>query len=419
MTDGRSGTIVIVEAQLSRSGIVWPEIAADLGYRTVFLSNDIDRYKKIPSFTDALCRDDVDIRVADTNSCDGILAAVAALTEPGDVRALFSHCDYNIVLVAEAAAKLGLPGLNTDSALKARNKLLARQAYLEYGVPAPDFEHALTPEEASWAAAKIGFPCVVKPLAAAGSVDVALCRTADDVLERFAVIAGKPLDIRGQPKPLGVLVEEYCQGYEVSVETVTFEGVTHVLGVIDKTLGSHPHFAETGHVFPSCLPSSITSELADVARAGLAATGHDFGAAHTEIRMTAAGPRLIEANGRLCGAELPDMIESATGIRLRHQVLAMHAGGSPCLDARYQRGAATRRFTAASSGVLRGIRGADEARAAFGVIDLSFEFRPGDTVKPAASSLDILGHVRTVASTQAEALRMADAASSHVTFVIE
>jgi S-sulfo-L-cysteine synthase (3-phospho-L-serine-dependent) len=419
MVDDRDGTIVIVEAQLSQSGIIWPEIAADLGYRTVFLTNDIDRYKKIPDFADALCRDDVDIHAADTNSRDGILTAVAALPEPGEVRALFTQCDYNIVAVAEAAAALGLPGLNASSALQARNKLFARQAYLEHGVQAPAFEHATTPEEASRAAAKIGFPCVVKPMTAAGSVDVALCRTADDVLERFAIIAGQPLDLRGQRKPLGILVEEYCQGYEVSVETVTFKGVTHVLGVIDKSLGPHPHFAETGHVFPSCLPSSVTSELADVACAGLAAIGHDFGAAHTEIRMTAAGPRLIEANARLCGAELPDLIESTTGIRLRHEVLAMQTGGSPCLAARSHRGAATRRFTAARLGVLREIRGTDEARAAFGVVDLGFEVRPGDMVKPAVSSLEILGHVRTVAGTPAEALRMADAAFSHVTFVIE
>jgi biotin carboxylase len=418
MVGGRNGTIVIVEAQLSQPGIIWPEIAADLGYRVVFLSNNIDRYKKVPSFAHALCRDDVDTRAGDTNSCDGILAAVAALPEPDDVRALFSQCDYNIVVVAEAAAKLGLPGLNVSSALRARNKLFARRAYLEYGVQAPAFEHAGTAEEAGHAAEKIGFPCVVKPMTAAGSVNVALCRNADEVLDRFAIIAGESLDLRGQRKPPGILVEEYCQGYEVSVETITFKGMTHVIGVIDKSLGPHPHFAETGHVFPSCLPSSITSELADVACAGLAAIGFDFGAAHTEIKMTAAGPRLIETNARLCGAELPDLIESATGIRLRHEVLAMHAGGSPGLTAWSHRGAATRRFTAARPGVLREIRGAEEARAAFGVIDVGFEVRPGDVVKPAASALEILGHVRTIAGTPAEALRMADAAFSHVTFVI-
>lgn len=419
MANDRDGIIVIVEAQLSRPGIMWPEIAADLGYRTVFLTNDIDRYKKIPDFADALCRDDVDIRAADTNSCAGILAAIAALPEPAEVRALFTQCDYNIVMAAEAAAALGLPGPNTDSALKARNKLFARQAYLEHGVPAPAFEHATTREEAARAAAKAGFPCVVKPMTEAGSVDVALCRTADDVAERFAIITGEPLDRRGQRKTPGVLVEEYCQGYEVSVETVTFKGMTHVLGVIDKSLGPHPHFTEIGDVFPSCLPPSVTGELADVACAGLAALGHDFGAAHTEIRMTAAGPRLIEVNARLCGAELPDLIESATGIRLRHEVLTMHAGGSPRLAARSHRGAAVRRFTASGCGVLREVRGADAARAAFGVIDLSLEVGPGDMVKPAASNHDYLGRVWTAAGTPAEALRMADAAFSHVTFVIE
>jgi biotin carboxylase len=409
----------MVEAQLSRAGIIWPKIAADLGYRTIFLTSGIDRYKKIPSFADELCAPDVDIRAADTNSCDGILAAVAALPESREVQGLFTQCDYNIVGTAEAARALGLPGLNPDGALRARNKLLARQAFLEHGVQAPVFEHATTPQEAASAAAKIGFPCVVKPMTEAGSVDVALCRTADDVMERYAIITAEPLDRRGQQKTPGILVEEYCQGYEVSVETVTFQGVTHVLGVIDKSLGPHPHFTEIGDVFPSCLPTSITGELTDVACAGLAAIGHDFGAAHTEVKMTAAGPRLIEINARLSGAELPDLIESAAGIRLRHEVLAMHAGGSPQLAARSHRGAAVRRFTAPRNGVLREVRGGDVARAAMGVVDLSLDVEPGDAVSAAASNHDYLGSVRTAADTPAEALRMADAAFSHVTFVIE
>ncbi|HET9079834.1 MAG TPA: ATP-grasp domain-containing protein [Trebonia sp.] len=412
------GVIAVVEAQLSQQGIIWPTIAAELGHRVVFLTNDPARYKKLPNFSAALERDDVDICVADTNSAEGVVAALMRLREKGALRAVYTQCDYNVAITAEAAVALGLPGLSPSAARKARNKLLARNAYREHGVPSPAFAHATTGEEAEQSARRVGLPCVVKPMTESASTDVALCWTVRDVLDRFAFITSQPLDRRGQHRTPGILVEEYCQGYEVSVETVTTADETKVLGVIDKSLGPHPYFTEIGDVFPSCLPDQVTTELVAVARAGLAAIGHDFGAAHTEIRMTADGPRLIEINARLCGAELPDLLQSALGIRLRHEVLGMHAGQEPDLTPRSRRGAAVRRFTAPASGALRAINGEAQARIGPGVAALAFDVKPGDIIARAVSNHEVLGHVRTVADTPAEAQRMADAAFSTISFEI-
>jgi biotin carboxylase len=416
MADESRKIAVVVEAQLSQPGISWPRIAADLGYHTVFLSNDVERYKKLPNFAPMLCADDVTVVAADTNSAEGILSAVSALPDSGQVRALYTQCDYNVAIVSEAAATLALPGLSPGAARLARHKLHARQAYLAAGVPAPAFAHATTEREAEAAIAAVGMPCVVKPMTESASTDVALCRDLADV---FAAITRQPWDRRGQARTPGILMEEYCQGYEVSVETVTVDGEVSVIAVIDKSLGPHPYFTEIGHIVPSCLPAPVTGELADVARAALKAIGHDFGAAHTEIRMTAAGPRLIEVNARLCGADLPDLIEAALGIRLRHEVLAMHAGHSPRLAAQFHRGAATRRFTSPRTGVLRDVKGVPEARDALGVVDVTFDVRPGDAVESAVSNHEVLGHLRTAANTPAEAMRMAEAAASNITFVIE
>lgn len=414
----RQGVVAIVEAQLSQPGILWPAIAADLGYQAVFLTNDPARYKKLPNFSTALECDGVDLRVADTNTADGVVAAVRPLRDEGTLRAVYTQCDYNVAVTAQAAADLGLPGLNPAAARAARNKLLARRAYQEHGVPSPAYAHATTREEAEQAAREIGLPCVVKPMTESASTDVALCWTTRDVLDRFAFITAQPLDRRGQQRTPGILLEEYCQGYEVSVETVTTAAGTVVLGVTDKSLGPHPHFTEIGDVFPSCLPDRVTTELADVALAGLAALGHDFGAAHTEIRMTAAGPRLIEVNARLCGSELPDLVASATGISVRHEVLGQHAGREPDLTPRWRRGAAVRRFTTPASGVLRAINGLAQAPRGPGVTALTFDVSPGDSIARAVSNHEVLGHVRTDAGTPAEAQRQADAAFSTISFEI-
>ena len=142
--------------------------------------------------------------------------------------------------------------------------------------------------------------------------------TEDRVRELFHGIADVPEDARGQRRRPGVLVEEYLVGYEVSVETVTFEGRTEVLGVTDKNLGGAPYFAETGDTFPSALPSSVTGPPARTALDALAAIGFDFGAAHTEIKLTADGPRVIEINGRL-GGGMADLLALVSDVNLFEQ----------------------------------------------------------------------------------------------------
>ena len=68
-----------------------------------------------------------------------------------------------------AARALGLPGNSVEAARASSNKLLAREGFQTAGLPCPWFR-SLTLE--SWPTGRLpelAFPCVVKPLALAGS----------------------------------------------------------------------------------------------------------------------------------------------------------------------------------------------------------------------------------------------------------
>jgi biotin carboxylase len=409
--------VAIVEAQLSPTGILWPSIAAGLGHCPLFLTNRLSRYHELANFPRAFAG--VEIVEADTNSAEGIQAAVRRWHESGELRALYTQCDYNLPVTARAARALGLPGLDPDAAEIARNKLRTRQVCSAAGVGCPDYAHARTVDEAVAAIRRLGLPCVVKPMTESASTDVALCSSEEEAVRHFTLIAGQDFDRRGQRRIGGALIEEYCLGYEVSVESVTVQGVTEVLGVTDKSLSPHPYFVEIGDVFPSCLPREITDEFARAAVDALKAVGHDFGAAHTELRMTASGPRLIEINARLGGAEIADMVEAALGIDVRTEVLRMHLGERPDLSPRRNMASATRRFTCQRSGILRAIHGVESARAAAGVVDVLMTAEAGQEIEAAVSDHELLGHVRTVAATPAEALRRAETAFNQISLIVE
>ncbi|MET9803536.1 ATP-grasp domain-containing protein [Streptomyces sp. NPDC006368] len=415
----RPGVLAVVESQLSNFGLTPLRAAHELGFHVVLVSNDPDRYRVVSLAQEVFARHIDEIVRTDTNSVDAVAAALEPFRAAGRLRGVMTVTDYNIPIVAEVAARLGLPGLSPQSARTCRDKLLMRQACAAAGVAVPGFHQATSEEDALAAADRFGYPCVVKPMTESASIGVTLCRTPAEVRDAYREISGKPTDFRGQPRRPGALVEEYLIGFEVSVESVLAGGERTFLGVTDKALGSHPHFVEMGDTFPSMLSPSVREECTELARRALEAVGHDFGAAHVEVKMTEKGPFIVEVNGRMPGAEITQLIREATGIYLQREVVRLHAGQPADLTATRSGAAASRYLAARESGTLTSIDGVDLALRVPGVVDVDLEAHPGDTVRPAESNLDLLGYVVAVGDTTGDAVRRAEAALGQLTPRIE
>ncbi|MFF7993906.1 ATP-grasp domain-containing protein [Kitasatospora xanthocidica] len=410
--------VAVIESQLSNFGLTPLRAAHELGFHTVLVSNNPDRYRVVSTAEEVFGAYIDEIVVADTNSLDAVADALEPFRADGRLRAVMTVTDYNIPLVAELAARFGLPGLSPDAARTCRDKLLMRRACHAAGVAVPGFHQATDEDEALAAAERFGYPCVVKPMTESASIGVALCRTPEEVLAAYRSISSVPTDFRGQPRRPGALVEEYLLGFEVSVESVLVDGRREVLGVTDKALGAHPHFVEMGDTFPSMLSEPVRRQCVDLALRALEAVGHDFGAAHVEVKMTADGPRIVEVNGRMPGAEITQLIREATGVHLQREVTRLHAGRPADLTRSRERAAASRYLAAREAGTLDRVEGADLARRVPGVVDVDLEVHPGERVRPAESNLDLLGYVVATGDTTGDAVRRAEAALGQLTPVI-
>ncbi|MFJ7768058.1 ATP-grasp domain-containing protein [Streptomyces sp. NPDC097107] len=399
-------TFVVVETQLSRFGLSPLVAARTLGFRTVFVARDPGRYAGATGPADLA---DHVVR-ADTHDAAAVVAAVRSAAGTATVRGMCTFTDYSVHVVAEAARKLGLPGLSPEAAHRARDKLATRRACTNAGVPGPRFAWTVTEQAAVTAADDIGYPCVVKPATEAGSIGVRLCRSADDVRAHFRALTAHERDFRGQAKPVGALIEEYLIGYEVSVESVLTGGRRHTIGVVDKVLGGHPHFVELGESFPSMLPEAVTRAASETAHAALDAIGHAFGAAHVELKVTATGVKLVEINARPAGAEITRLILEATGTDLPLQVVRLHAGLPADLAPLRNKAAASRYVTAGATGTLHAVHGTELARRVADRIDVDLEAEAGDEVRSPTSNMDVIGRIVAVGDSAAEAVRLADAA---------
>jgi S-sulfo-L-cysteine synthase (3-phospho-L-serine-dependent) len=392
-----SGTwLVLVESNTTGSGRLFCDCARRLGLQPVLIARDPARYPYVAA-------DRVAHRVADTGSAAAVLAACRDLD--GIILGVTSSSEYFIATAAEAARSLGLPHPAPDAVRACRDKHAQRVTLSAAGVPCPPFAAAGSPAEAVAAAARIGYPVVLKPASGTGSIAVRLCHDSAQVRAAAAHAFAAPDP--ALPPQETVLVEEYLTGTEYSAELIDDQ----VVGVTRKLLGREPYFVETGHDFPAPLPAAARAALSQLAVAAVRALGLGWGGAHVEIRYSAAGdPCVVEVNPRLAGGMIPRAVQEATGVDMIFHVVAAAAGRPEPLWPRPGRAASIRFLVAAEEGTLTEVRGTAEARRVPGVVEVGVTAQIGQHVVPRHSFRDRLGYVIAAAAEGGQAARSAETA---------
>ncbi|MFD6422863.1 ATP-grasp domain-containing protein [Streptomyces sp. NPDC060198] len=242
-----------------------------------------------------------------------VLRAAREVAAGAPVAGVMSWHEEHIVQAALVAEALGLPGTAPDAVRRCRDKYATRTALARAGLPQPEFALAGSLDEALAAADKLGWPVVIKPRAAGGSQGVVLVRDADELADQFDATRGVHVPHNPDFTEL-VLVEEYLDAPEVSVDAVVHQGRVTPVFVGRKEVGFPPYFEETGHRVSADDPLLTDPELLEALSGIHEVLGFTDGWTHTELRLTPRGPKLIEVNGRLGGDLIPYLGLRATGI---------------------------------------------------------------------------------------------------------
>jgi len=146
------------------------------------------------------------------------------------------------------------------------------------------------------------FIVVVKPIQSAGSDDVFKCTSEAEVKTAFDKINGaiNGLGVKNE----GVLVQEFLDGTEYVIDSVSRDGVHKVTAVweYDKRSCNGANFIYFG--MKLCAASDpLVQQLIAYSDAVLDAVGIVNGPGHMEVKMTATGPCLVEVGSRCHGGE--------------------------------------------------------------------------------------------------------------------
>jgi biotin carboxylase len=289
----------------------------------------------------------VDHAVVDLTDPTALLAAGRALAERHDLAGVVTWDEWHLVPTARLARALGLSSTSVEVMRACRNKATARTLFARHGVPSAASMKARTQLEAGLATMTLGYPAVIKPAASAGSIGVIRVDQPEELPGAFEFASAGASRSR---EDTGVLVEEYLDGPEVSVECVTHRGATTAVAVTRKHLGPAPYFDETGHTVDATDP--LLAQVAPAAAAAVKALGISDGVQHVELRLVDGRPRLIEVNARIGGDMIGHLVRLATGIDLPKAAADLACGTPPDLTPTRSGAAGIRMLYPAASGTL-------------------------------------------------------------------
>ena len=303
------------------------------------------------------------------------------------------------VMASRAAAALGLPHNAPKAVEAAGNKLLFRQALAAAGVAGPGFHLITEDQDASDLAARQAYPCVLKPLGLSASQGVI---RADHPAAFLAAVAriGRILEGLERPGRKEILVEDYLPGPEVALEGLLEQGALRILALFDKPDPLEgPFFEETLYVTPSRLDLSSQQAIEVATRQAVAALGLEEGPIHGELRLTPAGPVVIELAARSIGGLCARALRFGVGLSLEDLILR-HALGLPIDSlARETGGAGVMMIPIPEAGRLAAVHGLDQAQAVTGIEAVTITIARGQPVVPLPEGNRYLGFIFARAGT--------------------
>ena len=309
--------------------------------------------------------------------------------------------------VSKVSDELHLHSISYETSFKATDKYEMIKAFNAYGVPSPWYFDVDSFEDLKTLEGKVSFPCIIKPTDNAGSHGVAKVHDFEELLANYEY--SHSCSRHGK-----VIVEEYLDGPEVSVEVMVVKGQVHILQITDKITTGAPHFVEMGHTQPSRLSEEIQRQIREVAEAACKSLGLDKGPAHVEMKVTSRGPVMIELGARMGGDNITThLVPLSTGIDMVGATIKVALGEEPDIQPTLHCGSAIRYFDV-PFGTIKSIGNVEEAERIPGVKQITFTKGVGEESTPIECSNDRIGFVIAQGETAEEAVKACEQAMARI-----
>ncbi|MDY6863872.1 MAG: ATP-grasp domain-containing protein, partial [Thermodesulfobacteriota bacterium] len=307
---------------------------------------------------------------------------------------------------------MGLIGLSCETAESVNDKGIMRDIWNNAGLAVPEYKIVSSLDELKEAINKIGFPCILKPTDCGGAGrGISIIRSYEDVVWSFNFA-------RPYVKNDRFIIEEFLDGTEMTIESISIGGKVYILAMSDKVKPDVKTRVATSLNFPAVLPEVILQKVKKLVQKAVTTIGIDNGMAHTEVIVTKDRPKLVEIGGRGGGGHVfHTCIETTSGIKAPVECAKLLTGMEVNLSEVKKKGCVYRFFTP-PKGILKSVKNVEKAKSVKGVLDLDIVKKIGEKVGDLENSLHRTGFVVTKGEDRSEAISLADYIESMIQFEV-
>ena len=359
----------------------------------------------------------VGLQYADKQICANITneEEMVAIAKQEQIDGVIHPCsEVSMNVMGRIHDELNLSGVSRKQAVVATNKHLMREAFKKGDAPSPVSILAKSAEDA-WEHFCSDFQtnAILKPSRNSGSRGIAKVERGISK-EEFVHLYDIALE---ESRDNSVLIEQFIEGPEFSVEIIVWEGKVNVLTVTDKKTTEAPHFVELGHNQPSCFPDETVTLIKDAAVRGVKAIGVDKCACHAEVKVqthsTSSGQAvqkayLMEIGARMGGDFISTVLTRlSTGIDMVAAAINCALNIEPDLTPKAAPQGVCIRYFCPKPGKLVSISNT-EALNDPRVHEWEIYHQVGDEIPEVTSSLCRSGHVIVTEETPQKAIALAE-----------
>lgn len=254
----------------------------------------------------------------DLNRHQDVIHAISYLSRANVFDRIIPMDEYDVMLSATLREHLDIPGTSLDRARYFRDKLAMRLITSRGGVRVPEFVHVLNYDKLRDFMSRVEPPWILKPRLWAGAIGIKKIEFAEDLW--------RTLDRLGDEQSYYVL-EQFVPGDVFHVDSLVWQG--QAIFSIANQYGKPPFtVAHQGGVFITrTMPRNApdTQALHAFNKEVLSVMGLERGVTHAEYIKSHADGQLyfLEVAARVGGANITELVESASGINLWGELARM------------------------------------------------------------------------------------------------
>lgn len=229
--------------------------------------------------------------------------------------------DLANITVNYVAEKLGLTCNGITATEKSTNKYIMRQTFIKNGDPSP---RCFLINDKNLENLEINFPSIVKPTDRSGSRGIYKVENFEELKTAIDNSMKESFEKK-------VLVEEFIEGEEYSVEYISYRGKHYFLALTKKFTTGAPNFIEIKHMEPANVENNLLEKIKKIIEHALDSLEIKNGASHSEIKIDNYNNiKIVEIGSRMGGDCIgSDLVKYSTGYDYVKMVVQVALGQEP------------------------------------------------------------------------------------------